>query len=99
VNDCPHLPELVWSRGDKEPGIMPVSEPLDFQQVTSVSRRIIEGLVDGLEYLHGLGIVHRDIRPSNLVLDQKHNVVIIDYETAVAFNEVSQVEYLGGFIC
>jgi Protein kinase domain len=96
---CAHLPELVWSRADKELGIMPVSKPVDFQQVASVSRKIVEGLVDGLEHLHGLGIVHRDIRPSNLVLDYMHNVVIIDYETSVAFNEVSQVEYLGGFIC
>ena len=55
-----------------------------------------------LKFLHELGIVHRDIRPSNLILDYTKtmvNVVIIDYETAVVVNDVSQgVEYHGGFI-
>jgi serine/threonine protein kinase len=53
----------------------------------------------GLEYLHSLGIVHRDIRPSNLILDQNDNVIIIDCETSIAFQDAPEVEYLGGFIC
>ena len=97
---CSNLPELVWAPdGGKELGIVPVGHPIDFRQVASVSRKIVEGVVDGLEHLHAHGIVHRDIRPSNLVLDHKNNVVIIDYETSVILTHDTTADYLGGFIC
>jgi hypothetical protein len=97
--DCVHLPELVWAPpGDKQLGIVPHGTSIDFRQTASVSRKIVRGLVDGLEHLHLQGIVHWDIRLSNLVLNRHHNVVIIDYETSVMLND-TDVEYLGGFIC
>ena len=100
---CPHLPEIVWTpSGDREFGIVPVGVPIDFREPQTTSRVIVQCLIDGLKFLHELGIVHRDIRPSNLILDYTKtmvNVVIIDYETAVVVNDVSQgVEYCGGFI-
>jgi hypothetical protein len=101
--DCPHLPEIVWTpSGDRELGIVPVGKPIKFREGQTTSRIIVHCLIDGLKFLHELGIVHRDIRPSNLILDHTKptvNVVIIDYETAVVVDEVSQgVEYHGGFI-
>lgn len=100
---CPHLPEIVWTpSGDRELGIVPVGEPIDFRGPQTTSRIIVQCLIDGLKFLHELGIVHRDIRPSNLILEYTKkmvNVVIIDYETAVVVDDVSQgVEYHGGFI-
>jgi hypothetical protein len=100
---CPHLPEIVWTpSGDRELGIVPVGVPIDFREPQTTSRKIVQCLIDGLKFLHELGIVHRDIRPSNLILDYTKttvNVVIIDYETAVVADDVSQgVEYHGGFI-
>jgi hypothetical protein len=96
---CVHLPELVWAPKDgTQLGVVPAGRPIDFQQKSSISRKIVEGLVDGLEYLHSRGIVHRDIRPSNLVLDQSDNVVIIDYETALVLSDEC-ADYLGGYIC
>jgi len=84
--------------GDRELGIVPVGVPINFQQGGVISRNIVNGLIDGLKFLHGQHIVHRDIRPSNLVLDQHGNVIIIDYETAVIISD-KNVEYLRGFIC
>jgi predicted Ser/Thr protein kinase len=94
-----HIPELVWSpRGRPELGIVPVGRPIDFRQCADTSRKIVEGLIAGLQYLHGLEIVHRDIRPSNLVLTERNEVIIIDYETALLIPD-KKVEFFGGFIC
>lgn len=102
-SDCPHLPELVWSpSGDRELGIVPAGVPINFFEPQATSRIIVLHLMEGLKFLHGLGIVHRDIRPSNLILDYSKptvNAVIIDYENALLVKNVSEdVEYLGGFI-
>jgi serine/threonine protein kinase len=97
--DCVHIPELVWDPdGGKEFGIVPVGRRIDFRQVSAMSKQIVSGLLEGLEWLHKKGIIHRDIRPLNLVLDDKGNMVIIDYETAVPLEE-GEVEYEGGYMC
>ena len=76
---CPHLPEIVWApSGEHEFGIVPLGVLVDFREPQTTSRVIVQCLI-GLESLHGLGIVHRDIRPSNLILDYTKasvNVVI-----------------------
>jgi serine/threonine protein kinase len=98
--DCKHLPELVWEPGgEREFGILPVGEPINFKEPRKVSRKIVEGLMNGLRWLHSHNIIHRDIRPSNLVIDGLDNLVIIDYETAVVRVEGEEVEYMGGFLC
>jgi Protein kinase domain len=100
--DCPHLPEIVWSpSGGQQLGIVPVGLPIDFKESQPISRKIVSHLMDGLEFLHRLGIVHRDIRPSNLILDHTKNngnLVIIDYENAVLVNPEVSVDYYGGYI-
>ena len=97
---CDHLPELVWEPGgDGEFGILPVCEPITFREEASFWPKIVEGLMKGLKWLHTEGIIHRDIRPSNLVIKGSHTLVIIDYETAVMPVEGQEVEYAGGFIC
>ena len=82
---CLHIPELVWTRGSGELGILPIGEPVLPGEPAAVSRKIVRGMIDGLRYLHSRGIIHRDIRLSNLILKREQNdvnVVIIDYETA-----------------
>jgi len=63
-----------------------------------MARRVVEGLVNGLEYLHSVGIIHRDIRPSNLIMHHM-DVVIVDFETSIQVDERTEVEYEGGHIC
>ena len=75
--NCPHFPEIVWCpQGDKELGILPFGTPIDFREPQTTSCLIVQQLISGLEYLHGLGIVHRDIRPSNLILDSTKATVM-----------------------
>jgi serine/threonine protein kinase len=49
------------------------------------------GLLDGMAYLHGLRIAHRDINPANLVVDKTHCLKIIDFEFAVQLNDEDEM--------
>jgi hypothetical protein len=99
----PHIPELVWTRGSGELGILPIGDPVLPGEGAAVSRKVVRGMIDGLRYLHGQGIIHRDVRLSNLILKHERNdvnVVIIDYETAFdSGRNRSRVDYSGGCIC
>ena len=101
----PHIPELVWTCGSGELGILPIGEPVLPGESAVISRKVVRGMIDGLRYLHGQGIIHRDVRLSNLILKRERNdvnVVIIDYETAFDSGDHSTdngVNYSGGYIC
>ena len=36
-------------------------------------------LINGLEYIHSLGVVHRDLKPENILLTKDHLLKIIDF--------------------
>jgi serine/threonine protein kinase len=40
---------------------------------------IIEGVKNGLKHLHSLGLVHNDITPANIMLDEGDTAIIIDF--------------------
>jgi serine/threonine protein kinase len=43
---------------------------------------IIKGILDGLAYAHGKGVIHRDIKPDNIILLENGQIKITDFGIA-----------------
>lgn len=44
--------------------------------------RIVQEMADALDYAHGKGVIHRDFKPNNVLLDEKHNTYLTDFGLA-----------------
>lgn len=56
--------------------------PKDISQLyysESQIRNFVRQIIKGLNYLHRLGIVHKDIKPNNILLDKNNECKIIDF--------------------
>ena len=51
--------------------------------------RCARELLEALQAVHEAGLVHGDVKPGNVMLDSRHGVVLIDFGTARADEEVS----------
>ena len=68
----------------------PISEFIDgfykfYPEV--VCKHIAYKTLLGLKYLHDRGIVHRDIKADNILMDAKGNIRLADFGTAVQLTE------------
>lgn len=61
------------------------NSPLDLREVIRIMDQILSAV--GLAHKHG--VIHRDLKPQNILLDQKGNVKIADFGIALALNQSS----------
>jgi serine/threonine protein kinase len=54
------------------------SGPLD----TATALKYLRGIAAGLDHAHGLGIVHRDVKPANVLLEKDDSPVLADFGLA-----------------
>lgn len=95
---CAHLP-LIYDTIPLEDGQAVLEEYIDGLTVAQVmesgrysylgARRVISALCDALDVLHRQGLVHRDVKPENVMIDKNGRVVLIDFNAA---RKVSQAD-------
>ncbi len=71
--------ELIEGRTLKS--IIEQDGPLDLEDAV----RVLAGVTDALDYIHGLRVVHLDLKPQNLILTDEGAVKLIDFGLAQEF--------------
>jgi hypothetical protein len=56
----------------------------DHVQSRRQASRYLPQIEDGVRYLHSLDLVHNDINPANIMLDEKETPTIIDFDSSCA---------------
>ncbi len=74
--DMPYFVMAYMPGGTLEEAI--TQEPLPLDQVV----RYISQVAQGLDYLHTQGVIHRDLKTSNVLLDADNNVYLADFGIA-----------------
>jgi eukaryotic-like serine/threonine-protein kinase len=65
---------------------MLIEKPLSLEE-TSI---VLEQLTSALAYIHDLGVLHRDIKPTNILFDWNYNLYLTDFGIASWLGEKSQ---------
>ena len=64
----------------EQKGVLPVNETL----------YIMYQLLDALDHAHKHNVIHRDIKPHNILLDAQMNVKVTDFGIAIAISDITQ---------
>lgn len=88
---CENLPE-IYDAVDVEDGQMVLEEYIDGITVAQVMqtgryrysgvKKILSGVCTALSVLHGQGLIHRDVKPENVMIDKDSRVVLIDFNAS-----------------
>ena len=80
VVDDPATPAIVFRyiRGETLAGRLRRDGPLPPHAAIAIGT----DLADGLQHAHGLGVVHRDVKPGNVVLDPDGRAQLVDFGIA-----------------
>jgi len=69
-------------------------KPLPLVQI----RRIVTQVGDALDYAHSQGVIHRDVKPSNVLVDQRGNCLLTDFGIAKMVEGSVYLTRTGGIV-
>ena len=73
-----HYITMEYVPGEDLKSFMKRSKQLSILTAVSLAKQVCEGLVEA----HRLGVVHRDLKPQNIMIDREGNVRIMDFGIA-----------------
>lgn len=59
-----------------------LQQSLSIHERIELARKVQDAMLNALEYIHAFNILHRDIKPDNILLDDRDTPILIDFGAA-----------------